>query len=83
MNITKDWGRIFASALSDFKFNVAERGRNKDESKAYFNKLSTIEKYMQKNSKDMRRTGRVSMDDFDDLMRRLKANRNNGIQGLY
>jgi len=83
MFITKDQARICASALNEYKFEVANKEFDKAKSKLIFEKLTCLENYLRENGKDKRRTGRTSFDDYSDLLKRLKINRCNGIQGLY
>jgi hypothetical protein len=83
MFITKDQARILANALNDYKFEVANKEFDKVKSRIIFNKFKCLEDYLRINGKDKRRTGRTSFDDFDDLIKRLKVNKCNGIQGIY
>ena len=83
MYITKDQARILASAIGEYKFEVANKEFDKSKSKIIFDKLVCLENYLRENGKDKRRVGRTSFDDYQDLLKRLKVNKCNAIQGFY
>ena len=65
MTITKDEARILAAAveIAKFEFNHLPAGA--------FDKLSEMEKRLEKSGKDQRRIGRTSQDDFFDCLKRF------------
>jgi hypothetical protein len=67
MKITKDEARILAASLNDFKYRL----NNENNIDGLFDSLEKLELKLEKFGKDKRRTGRTSMDDFSDLLKRL------------
>ncbi len=65
MRITKDEARILAAAMEMAKYdlNILALG--------VFDKLEQLEDRLNEFGKDKRRTGRTSMDDFHDCMKRF------------
>lgn len=69
MKLTKDESRILASALqiAKFEFNTLSFG--------VFDKLSDLENRLESFGKDKRRSGRRSMNDFNDCMKRFSRSK--------
>jgi hypothetical protein len=67
MKLTKDQARILAASLNDFKYRL----NNENNIDGLFDSLEKLELKLEKFGKDKRRTGRTSMDDFSDLLKRL------------
>lgn len=75
MNITKDEARILAIALDDAKYAICEKFIfAKHEAHATMDSLSALQEKLESYSKDLRRTGRKSRNDFHDMMRRFIKN---------
>jgi hypothetical protein len=68
MNITKDEARILQHAINEYKYIIV------DESFKHENLMKNLDKLESKLNKlcrDKRRTGRTSMDDWSDLLKRF------------
>ena len=75
MNITKDEASILAIALDKAKYDICEKfSSSKEESLSSINSLNELQDRLEVNSKDFRRIGRKSNDDFHDMMRRFIKN---------
>jgi hypothetical protein len=62
MHITKDEARILAAAITEFKYeNVRPE---------FYEALTILEEKLRTGSKDQRRTGRTSQDDWADMLKR-------------
>jgi len=62
MKLTKDEARILAVAIEEFKFE--------NENHEFFDTLTALEKKLKNHSKDNRRKGRTSQDDWYDMLKR-------------
>lgn len=72
MNITKDEASILAIALDKAKYDICDKfTSSKEEALATINSLNHLQAKLEVNSKDYRRIGRKSKDDFHDMMRRF------------
>ena len=75
MNITKDEASILAIALDDAKYAICEKfSASKQEALSTIGSLSALQEKLESYSKDLRRTGRKSRNDFHDMMRRFIKN---------
>lgn len=73
MRITKDEARILAMALKEEKYNLNDSTANKIE--GYFEELVKLENKLEEFGKDLRRTGRTSLDDDYNLAKRFKCSK--------
>lgn len=78
MKINRDEARILGMALQEFRFTFAEENRNlamvpdrEEAHQAIFKSLSNLLRRLEDEGKDQRRTGRTTMDDEQDLARRI------------
>lgn len=69
MKITKDEARILSVVLEEEKFNLIDK-HNSMRSELYY-KLTELEEKLEKFGKDQRRTGRTSINDFTDCLKRF------------
>lgn len=67
MKLKKDEARILAAALNDYKYKLNEVHTIKN----FFINLENLENKLEEFSKDKRRTGRSSQDDWYDLVKRF------------
>lgn len=67
MNINKDEAAIISAAISDFKFQIVE----KNNISGLFDNLVRLEKKLEYYSKDSRRFGRTSQNDWIDILKRF------------
>lgn len=67
-NITKDEARILAAILADGKYILANEYRHLN----LMYRLNNLENKLSAQSKDKRRTGRKSMNDFTDCLKRFR-----------
>jgi len=65
MRITKDEARILAAAMEEAKYELATLSFN------FYEKLEELQNKLREFGTDQRRTGRTSMDSFDDCIRRF------------
>jgi hypothetical protein len=70
MKLTKDEARILAAALEEYKYEIV----NKFYDLKLMPKLDQLQERLEKSGKDERRTGRTSLDDFHDCLKRFGSN---------
>lgn len=70
MKITKDEARILGIALSEAKYEMV---REKSDSLQLIKALNDLEERLLEAGRDQRRTGRTSMDDFSDCLKRYST----------
>jgi len=71
MNITKDEARIISMALGDYKYSVAEKAPTTELANKVIGAFNRFEGKLDQFSKDERRTGRKSRNDFSDAITRF------------
>ena len=67
MNINKDEAAILSAAISEFKFQLSE----KKNISGLFDNLVKLENKLESYSKDSRRFGRTSQNDWSDVLKRF------------
>ena len=70
MNITKDEARILGEALAEAKYELLP-SINKETDLKVITALTKLEERLLEEGKDQRRTGRTSLDDFSDCLKRF------------
>jgi len=69
MKLTKDESRILSVILNDAKYEFV----NENKRCGLFDALENLQIRLKKTSKDTRRNGRTSQDDFNDCVKRFIA----------
>lgn len=71
MNITKDEARIISIALADYKYSVAEKAPTRELANKVVTAFTRFEQKLDEFSRDERRNGRKSRNDYADCISRF------------
>lgn len=69
--INRDEARILSASLKEQKYDYADFFSSKEERIQIISSLEKLEKKLESKSKDRRRFGRSTQDEFGDLLRRF------------
>jgi hypothetical protein len=72
MKLTKDEARILAVALGEAKYDITNsHSHTKEQAHDHIDAFEDLQKRLDEFSKDYRRTGRRSRDEFSDCVKRF------------
>ena len=71
MKLTKDECRILARGIDDYMDNLINHECSREESKERYAAFKRFQDKLWESSKDKRRNGRKSMNDYNDCLRRF------------